>query len=115
LQADRIAVMQAWSEVHADEPDFLRLLDEFAEWCWMGRYKGGEFDFGDEADFRRGIDLFSEMLRKRYSRARPNTATINRGNFAMRAVMYQLKAKVDIRRIAEEEILATGWDRSDYA
>jgi aarF domain-containing kinase len=115
LRADRIAVMKAWSEVPDDQPDVLRVLDQFAEWCWMARYHGGEFDFGDEADFRRGIDLFLEMLRKRYSRARPNTATINRGNFAMRAVMYQLKARVDIRRLAEEEIVATGWDRSDYA
>jgi hypothetical protein len=30
-------------------------------------------------------------------------------------VLYQLKAKVDIQRIAEEEVVATGWDRSDYA
>jgi hypothetical protein len=33
----------------------------------------------------------------------------------MRSVMYQLKAKVDIRSIAEDEVKATGWDRSDYA
>jgi hypothetical protein len=29
--------------------------------------------------------------------------------------MYLLKAKVDIRSLAEEEVKATGWDRSDYA
>jgi hypothetical protein len=26
-----------------------------------------------------------------------------------------LKAKIDVRAIVEEEVKATGWDRSDYA
>ena len=43
----------------------------------------GEFDFGDEADFRRGIDLFTELVRRRYSRSRPSTPTIARGNFCI--------------------------------
>jgi hypothetical protein len=93
----------------------LRLAEEYGNWCWRCRYWGGPFDFGDEADFRRGIDLFAEMLRKRYSKARPCTATISRQNFSVRAMLYRLKAKIDVRPIAEEEVQATGWDRSDYA
>ena len=30
-------------------------------------------------------------------------------------MLYQLKAKINIRDIAEEEVKATGWDRSEYA
>jgi aarF domain-containing kinase len=112
---DRLPVLKEWSDVRDDETDRLRLCDEFAQWSWMSRYQGGVFDFGNEADFRRGVDLFVEMVRKRYSRARPNTPIISRNTFAMRSVMYQLKAKVDIRSIAEDEVKATGWDRSDYA
>lgn len=112
---DRLAALKQWNHVGEDEPDRLRLVDEYAQWCWESRYLGGEFDFADEADFRRGIDLFTEMIRKRYNRARANTPVIARCQFALRAILYQLKARLDIPSIAEIEVQATGWDRSDYA
>ena len=114
---DREAVMKEWSWI-GDEPaeqDRLRLTEQFSDWSWRPRYCGGVFDFGDEADFRRGIDLFVEMLRKRYNRARPSTPIMARQQFAMRAMLYRLRAKIDIAPIAEEEVRATGWDRSNYA
>jgi hypothetical protein len=55
------------------------------------------------------------MIRKRYTRARPNTPSIARSQFGWRSILYLLKAKVDIWTLAEEEVKATGWDRSDYA
>jgi predicted unusual protein kinase regulating ubiquinone biosynthesis (AarF/ABC1/UbiB family) len=111
---DILKSIQEWNGIRDDETDRLRVGYEFAEWCWMSRYRGGEYDFGDESDFRRGIDLFAEMVRKRYTRSRPNTPSIARCQFGWRSVLYLLKAKVDVRPIAEEEVLATGWDRSDY-
>jgi aarF domain-containing kinase len=111
---DRIAVMKEWSWIGDEEQDRLRLSEEYADWCWRARYHGGEFDFGDEADFRRGIDLFIQMLRKRYSKSRPSTPMIARQQFALRAILYRLKAKLDIAPLAEEEVRATGWDRSAY-
>jgi aarF domain-containing kinase len=112
---DRIAVLKEWNSVRDDETDRLRLFDEYADWCWRPRYCGGEFDFGDEASFRRGIELFTEMFRKRYNRARPNTPSVARCQFGWAALLYQLKAKFDVRQLAEEEVKVTGWDRSDYA
>lgn len=97
------------------DADRLRLCEEFFEWADGAPYRGGPFDFGAETDFRRGIDLFIEMVRKRYNRARPSTLAQARFNFGIRAMLYRLKAKIDIRPIAEEEVKATGWDRSDYA
>src|SRR6185295_11320471 len=114
-QEDRIPVLKEWSQIRDDETDRLRLSDEWGEWCWMSRYRGGEYDFSDEEEFRRGINLFTEMVRKRYSRARPNTPVIARGQFAWRSILFRLKAKFNIREIAEEEVKATGWDRSEYA
>ena len=114
---ERITVLKEWSMITdepADEPR-LRMIDEFTDWSWRARSDGREFDFGDAADFRRGIDLFVEMVRKRYSRARPSTPTMARQTFALRAMLYRLNAKVDVTPIAEEEVRATGWDRSDYA
>jgi len=114
---DRIAAMKEWSWLSDDpsDQDRLRLCDEFADWSWRSRYLPGPFDFSDEADYRQGIDLFVEMVRKRYSRSRPCTPVMARETFAIRSVLYQLKANIEIAPIAEEEIVATGWDRSDYA
>jgi hypothetical protein len=112
--SERIAFFKKWSDIRDDETDRLRLNDEFAEWRWRARSQQGEYDFGDEAEFRRGIDLFAEMVRRRYSRARPNNPSIARSNFGMSSILYLLKAKIDVRAIVEEEVKATGWDRSDY-
>ncbi len=30
-------------------------------------------------------------------------------------MLYRLRAKIDVRPICEEELKATGWDRSSYA
>jgi predicted unusual protein kinase regulating ubiquinone biosynthesis (AarF/ABC1/UbiB family) len=114
---NRIAAHKEWCFI-TDEPadaERLRLCDDLGNFFWRPRYHGGPFDFGDEADFRRGIELFYEMVRKRYSRARSSTPALARMNFGVRSMLYRLKAKIDIRPIAEEEVKATGWDRSDYA
>ena len=112
---DRIASMKEWSNTTDEETERIDLMEQYADWCWRARYCGGEFDFGDEADFRRGVDLFAEMVRKRYNRARPSTPTISRHQFGWRSIYYRLKAKIDVRPICEEEIGVTGWDRSEYA
>lgn len=112
---ERIAFVKEWSDVRDDETDRLRLHDVYADWCWRSRYHDGAYDFSDEADFRCGIDLFTEMVRKRYSRSRPNTPTIARCQFGVRSLLYLLKARLDIRELAEQEVKATGWDRSEYA
>jgi aarF domain-containing kinase len=111
---ERIAILKEWSDIRDDETDRLRLHDEFGEWCWKARSQQGDYDFGNEAEFRRGIDLFTEMVRKRYSRGRPNTPSIARSYFGMNSILYLLKAKIDVGAIAEAEVKATGWDRSDY-
>lgn len=112
---ERLDILKQWNSIKEDETDRLELMDQYAEWTWKCRIQRGEFDFSDEADFRLGIKLFQEMVRRRYSRSRANTPSIARCQFSVRSVLYQLKAKVDISAIAEEEVKATGWDRSDYA
>ena len=79
------------------------------------RYGRGEFDFGDEADFRHGVNLMVEIGRKRYSRGRPYQMAIARQTFGVRSILYRLKAKIDVTPLAEADIAMTGWDRSDYA
>lgn len=114
---ERIQAIKEWTWT-PDEPseeERLRLCEAYADWSWRSRYCGGEFDFGDEADFREGVDLFAEMMRKRLNRGRPSSPTICRGQMGWRAILYRLKAKINVREIAEEEVKTAGWDRSDYA
>ena len=111
---DRVAAMKAWSGLTDESTDQMRLYEEFAEWNWCSRDSNQPYDFGVESDFRRGVDLFTEMLRKRYSRGHRTTPQMARGNFGWRSMLYRLNAKLAIRPLAEQEILATGWDRSAY-
>jgi predicted unusual protein kinase regulating ubiquinone biosynthesis (AarF/ABC1/UbiB family) len=114
---ERVAVLKEWHAIGDDPADaeFLRLSDEFADWSWHARASGRPFDFGDEADVRRGIDLFVAMARRRYTRGHRTGAMIARTTFAVRAMLYRLQANVNVAPIAEEEVRAAGWDRSDYA
>src|SRR5262249_53082050 len=79
----RRTAVQEWCFITNDptDADYLRLCEAFADWQWRARYCGGPFDFADEADFREGINIFSEMLSKRYSRGRPCTPVISRQQF----------------------------------
>jgi predicted unusual protein kinase regulating ubiquinone biosynthesis (AarF/ABC1/UbiB family) len=114
---DRLAANKMWCELTDNEwdADRTQLTDAYADWCWRPRYCGGKFDFGNEADFREGVDVFAKMVSRRYSRAKPCTPVIARSNFGWRSILYRLRAQLDIREIAEREVRAAGWDRSDYA
>jgi predicted unusual protein kinase regulating ubiquinone biosynthesis (AarF/ABC1/UbiB family) len=113
---DRIAALKKWAW-NSDDPadaERLRLFVEYHDWAWRSCYWEGPFDFGDEADFRRGIELFTEIVLRRYNPGRPCTGVLIRQDFGLRSLLYRLKARVDVRAIAEQEVKATGWDRSGY-
>jgi predicted unusual protein kinase regulating ubiquinone biosynthesis (AarF/ABC1/UbiB family) len=114
---DRIAAVKEWNFIRDDpaDADRLRLCEQFTDWCWLANRSAEPFDFGDEGYLRHGIDLFTEMIRKRYNRSRPSTPAVARLNFGVRCLLYRLKAKIHVQPIAEDEVKATGWDRSDYA
>jgi aarF domain-containing kinase len=116
-RAQRISIMKEWSAISDGPADIerLRIMDDLLDWFWRPRYHGGEFDFGDEAEFRRGINLFTEATRKRYTRGQPTSPVITRQQFALRGLLYRLNAKFDIAPLAEEEVQAAGWDRTAYA
>lgn len=101
------AGVKEWSWITDDPSDAerLQLSLEFVDWAWGCRYCGGEFDFGNEADFRRGLDLWMELVRKRYCRGRSPSPALARQQLGYRSLFYRLKAKIDVRPIAQEELL----------
>jgi hypothetical protein len=56
-----------------------------------------------------------ELARKRYSVGRACQPVIARNTFGIRSLLYRLKAKIDVKPLAEADVALTGWDRSDYA
>lgn len=114
---ERMAAMKKWNSIGdgPGEEERLRLTEQLCDWFWRCRYYGGEFDFGDEADFRRGVDIMVQMSRKRYTRGERYQLVIARQTFGIRSILYRLKAKIDVKPLAEADIAMTGWDRSDYA
>jgi len=93
----------------------LALCQELTYALYHPRFYNGDFDFGDEGHFRRACDLFLEVAGKRYTRGHPSTPIATRVEFGYRSVLYALKAKANVREIAERELHSTGWDRSAYA
>ncbi len=113
--ADLAAGVKEWQWITDDPSDAerLRLSVELVEWMVRSRIVGGEFDFGDEADFRHGMELVAEVMRKRYCRAHATAPAISRNNFGFRSMLYRLKAKFDLQAIAKEEMKATGWEHNN--
>jgi aarF domain-containing kinase len=114
---ERIAAMKRWHGLSDDPADLetVQLYEQLCDWFWKCRYGRGEFDFGDEAEFKRGVDLIVQSARKRCVRGRPCQLVISRQTIGIQALLYRLKAKIDVTPLAEEDIAMTGWDRSDYS
>src|SRR5262249_15595514 len=95
--------------------DRFELCHELTCVLYRPRFYHGEFDFGDEGLFRRACDLFMQAATRRFTRAHPSTPIATRLEFGYRAILYRLKAKFNVRDVAEREVRLTGWDRTDYA
>jgi len=113
---DRLAFLRHWIGDLDTEKDaeLVRLSDAYMEWAWRPRAAARVYDFGDGVELRRGVDLLREFLRRRIGRGQPCSGLITCWEFLYRGFLYRLGARLDVRRIAEEEIGAAGWDRDAY-
>jgi len=109
--------VQEWGQIAdpAAERERFAFCQEFTSVLYAPRFCRGEFDFGDEAAFRRACNLFMQAATKRFTRAHASTPIATRVEFGYRSVLYRLKAKVNVRAVAERELDATGWNRTGYA
>ena len=102
------------TELETDQ-DRLQCAQEFARAIYEPRCCGVEFDFGDGDYFRRCCELLVELAGKRYTQGRPFTPISTRQDMGYRSILYRLRAKVNVRELAEREVQSAGWDRSAYA
>jgi aarF domain-containing kinase len=110
-------LVRQWCQISdpVAERDRFELCEEVTYTVYYPRFYNGEFDFGDERQFRRLCDLFVKLAGKRYTRGHPSTPIATRVEFGYRSMLYRLKAKVNVRELAEREMHAAGWDRRDYS
>ena len=92
------------------DPDLLARNLEFARWTWRPYWHDGPFDFGAAGYLREGMDLFIALCRSRFtSPCLPMNGFIARWYFGMGAMLYRLRARVNVRAIYLRERLAAGW------
>jgi predicted unusual protein kinase regulating ubiquinone biosynthesis (AarF/ABC1/UbiB family) len=64
----------------------------------------GAFDFGDEGHLNRGFAFLSGMVRGRTMRAHPTYVYFERTVFGVKALLYRLRAQVDVRNLHAQEL-----------
>lgn len=91
-------------------PERLETMGRAIRWQVEPWLTEGLFDFGDRDFFRRGIDVFAEVLRKRYTRGMPVHIWGTRFILGARAIVYRLKGRCDFRKFFEQESGLQGVD-----
>ena len=103
-------VVQRACGVTGNDPElegYVRMMEESLDWMMEPVRQPGAFDFGDEAHFQRGVDWFSRVVRKRHLRAHPMYVYWNRSVFGFKALLYRLRAQVDVHAVVRQE--RPGW------
>ena len=83
------------------------LIEESIRWMWEP-LDAEVFDFGDGAYLERGFEIYAEMVKRRITRHMPIFIWMNRMLFGVRALFYQLGARLPYRRLDAEERQAAG-------
>lgn len=91
--------------------EYIAFLEEFSHWWSDYMMVDQPFDFGDEAFLQRGIDLFAELGKKRFFRSMPVNVWITRQLLGLRALAFRLRARINMKRIGDEET----WDIQNLA
>jgi predicted unusual protein kinase regulating ubiquinone biosynthesis (AarF/ABC1/UbiB family) len=98
------------AEDEALDPEILARTAELSRWMWRPFLHDGPFDFGDPGYLREGVDRFGALARARISSLwLLMNAFLARWCLGTAAMLYRLRARVDVRAIDERERLAAGW------
>jgi hypothetical protein len=92
--------------ISGDDPDleiFIRLTEEYVNWVSEPLRRPGPFDFGDERHLQRGVDWMARIVRERRTPIHPMYFYWNRGVFGLTALLYRLRARVDVGELMEPE------------
>jgi aarF domain-containing kinase len=99
-------VVQRACGLAANDPEmevYLQMMRESLDWMMEPVSKPGPFDFGDAKHFQRGVDWFSRVSRERRYRANPMYVYWNRSVFGFKAILYRLRAQIDVHAVVRQE------------
>ncbi len=104
-EAVRHAIIRAaeMTPKQQDEPERMHLLEQFCDWVWEPLLHEGPFDFGNPDYFQRGVEIFGEVLQRRYVRSHPINIWLDKNFFGIRAMLAHLKARVDLGAVCRAE------------
>ena len=104
-QERREAVIRgaALTEAQRSDTDRIEHLERISDWLWEPFRARGPFDFGDETYLKRGIELITESMRRRYLRSMPVLNWLLRLFFGFRSLAYRLGARIDMRALYDQE------------
>lgn len=85
------------------DPERMRVLEALFDWICEPVVHNGVFDFSDPTYIRRGMDLWAESMRRRYTRVTPLNMWINKSFMGLRALLHKLGARVPLGPILREE------------
>jgi aarF domain-containing kinase len=92
------------------DPEILALNVAYSRCIWRPYWHEGAFDFSDPVYLREGVDLILALGRARIpSPWLPMSAFITRWYLGMTAMLYRLRARVEVRAINLRERVAAGW------
>ena len=87
----------------AADDERMRAMQEMGDWAWEPLLVNGAFDYSDPEYFRRGVRLYGELVRHRYTRSLPVNTWLFKAIFGMRAMLARLGARVDTGAIMRAE------------
>jgi len=98
-----IQLVSGISEGEPGNETYLELVRQSRDWMMEPMRVEGPFDFGDEGHLKRGFAWFSGIVKNRTIRGHPMYVYYNRCVFGVKALMYRLRAQVDVRALHREE------------
>jgi hypothetical protein len=81
----------------------LALMLAYSDWLWQPLRTDGPFDFGTPGHFEQGMRLYGEFIKRRWTRSQPINVWLNKAFFGVRAMLTHLEARVEYKRIMQEE------------
>ena len=97
------------SDEQAADSDRMQFLEDYCLWYWEPMENSEEaFDFTDPAYIQKGMKLFGECSRKRYTQSHPVNLYNARYLYGVRVLAHTMRARVYVGRTFEEEAVRAG-------
>ena len=85
------------------EPERLAMMRAYCDWLWAPILTDEPFDYGDPDQYREGVRLYGEFIKRHWVRSQPVNIWLTKVFFGLRAMLTHLGARVEYGRIMREE------------